>query len=180
MTPVEPPDLPIAAEIQVGEALVRQSSGRHRPQAALGLSVAVPVAGRWGVAVEAVGTVGAERSSEIALDQYLVRPAALATLTFARPTTTIARRRPAKDGSVERPSAWLAFDVGLGPALNVTLARWADPDLGTLTALEPGVRGRSALTLGIGAHARVRLQGGLAWRPTGMDHDYTAGLSWGF
>ncbi|MFN7143087.1 MAG: hypothetical protein ACK4YP_04880 [Myxococcota bacterium] len=177
MTPVE---LPVTAEIQIGEALVRQSSGRHRPQAALGVSVAVPVAGRWGVAVEAMGTVGVERSDEIALDQYLVRPAALATITFARPTTSVPRRRPGPDGATERPSAWLGFDVGLGPAVHVTLARWESPDLGTLSTFEPGVRARSALTLGLGPDARLRLQGGLAWRPTGVDHDFTAGLAWAF
>lgn len=74
---------PAAAELAVGEALVRQSSGRHRAQLALGLTVAVPVRGRWGVVFETVGTAAGERSAELTLEQYHLRPAAMATLTFA-------------------------------------------------------------------------------------------------
>ncbi len=172
---VEPPP---AFEVALGEALVQQSSGRHRPQAALGVSLAVPVAGRWGIAAEVLGTFATERSSELALDQWLVRPAVLATLSFARPITTVPRARPAADGSATRPSAWLSFDVGLGPTASATIAHWVDPDLGAAVLVEPGVRGRAGLALGVSERARLRFQGGLAWRPSGVDHDFTLGLAW--
>lgn len=168
----------VAVELVVGEALVRQSSGRHRAQAALGVTLAVPVRGLWGVAVEAVGTYGAERSAEITLDQYLVRPALLATLTFAREREPVARVTRKRRFLATSP--YLALDVGLGPAVAVTAAHWTSPDLGTLTTIEPGARGRAALAFGVGEHLRVRLQGGLGWRPSGVDHDYQLGVAWAF
>ncbi|MDP2311377.1 MAG: hypothetical protein Q8P41_00615 [Pseudomonadota bacterium] len=169
---------PVAVELSVGEVLVRQSSGRHRAQVGLGVSVSVPVRGVWGVAFEAVGTGVAERSGQLELDQYLLRPAALATLTFARlrvPVTHVTRRR-----SFVATSPYLAFDLGLGPGAAVTLAEWRTPDLGAAWAVEPGVRGRAGLAFGVGEHLRVRLQGGLAWRPSGTDHDYLLGAVWAF
>ena len=169
---------PVAIEVAVGEALVRQSSGRHRAQAAVGISVAVPVRGVWGVAFEAVGTGVNERSAELSLDQYLLRPAALATATFARPIEPVVRK--SRRGHMPGTSRYLAFDLGLGPAAIVTLASWDVPGLGALWVVEPGVRGRAALALGIGPHARIRLQGGFGWRPSGTDHDYLLGAAWAF
>ncbi len=182
MEPSEPVEISepggASVALTVGEALVRQSSGRHRAQAALGVSVDIPVRGVWGVALEALGTVGSERSDQIALDQYLVRPAALVTLTFARPSEVVERLRPRPRAPVRSP--YLALDVGLGPAAALTLANWESPALDPSWAVEPGVRGRAGMAFGLGAHLRVRLQGGLAWRPSGTDHDYLLGAAWAF
>ncbi|MDP2306667.1 MAG: hypothetical protein Q8P18_11650 [Pseudomonadota bacterium] len=167
-----------AVELVVGEALVRQSSGRHRAQGALGVTVAVPVRGVWGVAVEAFGTLGVERSAELALDQYLVRPAILGTVTFAREPQPVVRVN--RRGSFPGTSPYLALDVGVGPAVTFRFAEWTAPDFGTVWAIEPGARGRAGLAFGLGPHARIRIQGGLAWRPSGVDHDYQVGAAWAF
>lgn len=168
----------VAIELVAGEALVRQSSGRHRAQLALGVTVAVPVRGIWGVAVEAVGTYGKERSDELSLDQYLVRPALLATVTFARERAVVTRIN--RRGRFESTSPYLALDVGAGPAVALQYARWIIPDLGTVSVIEPGARGRAALAFGFGAHFRLRLQGGIGWRLSGVDHDYQLGAAWAF
>ncbi len=177
MEAADPPGV-LAIELVAGEALVRQSSGRHRAQGVLGVSVAVPVRSVWGVAIEAVGTYGAERSAEIAVDQFLVRPALLATATFAREPEMVAHVR--RRGRFVAVSPYLALDVGLGPAVSLTWARWDTPDVGTVTVIEPGARGRVALAFGVGDHLRVRLQGGMAWRLSGVDHDYQLGAAWAF
>lgn len=174
---VEPPG--IAVELVSGEALVRQSSGRHRAQAAIGVTVALPVRGIWGVGVEAVGTRGVERSAELQLEQYLLRPALLATVTFAREPQRV-RHQKRRGTSFEATSPYLALDVGAGPAVSLRFARWASPELGTVSAIEPGARGRVALAFGVGDHLRVRVQGGIAWRLSGVDHDYQVGAAWAF
>jgi len=165
----------VAIEVALGEALVRQSSGRHRAQAALGLTAAVPVGGRWGVAFEAVATGASERSAELALDQYLLRPAALATLSFRRPVAPVGRRRRAD--ALSHP---LIFDLALGPALALTLARWGADEADDVWFVEPAVRARAALSLGVAGPVSVRLQGGLDWRASGTDHDYLLGAAWSF
>ncbi len=150
----------IAVHVAIGEALVRQSSGRHRAQAALGVGVTVGVRGPWGIAAEVFGTTSGDQSAEISVRQFLVRPVFLGVLTFARGRS--------------------AFEVGLGPAASVTLTRWELPALENALLVEPGARARAALAIGFGAHLDVRLQAGLGWRLSGVDHDYSLGASWTF
>jgi hypothetical protein len=154
----------------VGEALVEQSSGRHRPQLAAAVSVAHPLPGPWGAAIEVFGTSASARTDTLAHHQTEVRPAALATVTFERPQVRADGRAPVH----------LALELGVGPAVTVTIASWRTPDLGAFVLAEPGARGRAALTLDVAEHLRLRAQGGGAWRPGAMDHDYTLGASWVF
>jgi hypothetical protein len=147
-------------ELGFGEALVRQSSGRHRAQPVLGVGVGARLHGPWGVELEATGSVADERSGELSLNQYFVRPAVLATLTFARGRS--------------------ALELGLGPAMDVTVATWIEPAIPGVVAVEPAARARAALAMGVGAHLHVRIQGGLAARPSGVDDDFQLGASWAF
>jgi hypothetical protein len=150
----------VSVELGFGEALVRQSSGRSRAQPVLGLGAGVGIAAPWGVAVEATTSYARDRSDVVAIDQLLVRPALLATLTFPRGRSQ--------------------FELGLGPHFQITAAHWSNPAFDTALIVEPGVRTRAALAMGVGPHAHVRIQGGLAWRVAGVDADAQVGAAWAF
>lgn len=183
--PEPPPESPAvtgpAAHVLFGEALIEQSSGRHRPQVALQLAVGGPLREVGGVFTLGLGgelllTTAADRSELVAVDQHVARAAVLATVTFARPAAnfTVETRK----GVVERRAPRLAFDLAAGPATIVTAAVWSSPELDPVVLVEPGARGRAGLELGLGPHLSMRGQGGLAWRPSGFDHDYAAGVAW--
>ena len=151
-----------AVDLLVGEALVEQSSGRHRPQPAVLVGASLPLSGGLGLAAEALFTAAADGAALGALEQRVARPALLATLTLTRPGAT--------------PD--LAFGLGVGPAVTVTVASWSTPRLEPVTLVEPGARGRASLAVAVGARFALRAQGGLAWRASGVDHDYSLGVAW--
>lgn len=145
--------MPVVALVSLGlgEALVEQSSGRHRAQPAIALDVAAGRPGGWGGALEGAASYGRERSGELDATQIAGHVAALATWTSAR--------GPGR------------FELGLGPALALTAATWATPDLGTVVVAEPALRLRVGLGYGFGERWLVQARTGAALRPSGLDAD---------
>ena len=170
-----------AVALLLGEALIAQSSGRHRPQPALLLAVDGPLRDLGGGVTLGLGgdlllTTAADRGAIVSLDQHVARAALLATATFSRPATSF--RVETRRGPVDRASPGLAFELAVGPAANVTAAVWSAPEFEPIVLGEPGARGRAGLAVSLGPRLALRGQGGLSWRPSGIDHDYLAGVEW--
>jgi hypothetical protein len=148
--------VPVEVAACVGEALVRQSSGRHRAEPAA--SVSVGAGETFGGAVEIVAAYARDDAPGREISTWTARPALLATATLgARP-------------------AWVR--AGLGPALTVTSATWSAPDVGTVTLAEPGARAAVSLGLAVGPRVEARLQLGAGFRASGTDFDALLGVAW--
>lgn len=154
--------MPVAGVLSLGlgEALVRQSSGRHQGQPALSLDVAVGPPGHIGFGVELCTTRGAERSDTLGLTRFDHGAAALALL-------------PLGEGRGR-------LELGLGPALTLTTTRWSTPSLGVLRVAEAGVRFRGGFGWELGDFLLVQARSGVTVHLGGLDADLAAvvGYRW--